>query len=164
MVIGVNYKRDYVVHLYCNTQIPRNVKLDGPFRILTLNNEATGLDGTLALMGFEFSSYEGGLVEYSWFKELQRGEYSQDTYYIPHNLYIMNFSTIDIPDQPIEPSDINLEEKQVTITENGVTTVTPTLMEGYDALSSVEITTNVPSDVNNANVNNDSLLQLMEHL
>ena len=36
-----------------------------------------------------------------------------------------------------------LQEKEVTITENGTTTVTPD--EEYDGLSSVEVTTNIPS-------------------
>lgn len=39
-------------------------------------------------------------------------------------------------------ADPNLEEKTVEITENGTTAITPT--EGYDGISSVNITTNVP--------------------
>lgn len=42
-----------------------------------------------------------------------------------------------------------LQEKEVTITENGTTTVTPD--EEYDGLSSVEVTTNVSSE-NNAHI------------
>ena len=34
----------------------------------------------------------------------------------------------------------------------------PSIDKGYDALSSVEITTIVPSDINNANVNSNSII------
>lgn len=159
MTITTNSNLDYLLKLYMNnTQVARSFSQDGPFYILTLNQVNTGLDGTLCLVGFRFSNYEEGYIEYTIFKELQRNEYSVDSYIIPSGIYNLWFSTAPVPDEPISPQDINLEEKQVTITENGITTVTPTLMEGYDALSSVEITTNVPSDVNNANVNTNSII------
>ena len=45
--------------------------------------------------------------------------------------------------------DVNVQDKSIEITENGVTIITPDV--GYQGLGEVEITTNVPSDINNQN-------------
>lgn len=46
---------------------------------------------------------------------------------------------------------LKLQDKNITITENGLNILTPDV--GYQGLGEVQITTNVPSDVNNQNKN-----------
>lgn len=52
---------------------------------------------------------------------------------------VTNYATADVNVQP------NLESKSITITENKTTTITPD--SGYDGLSSVEVITDVPGDI-----------------
>lgn len=47
----------------------------------------------------------------------------------------------------IESNQIQLQNKQVEITQNGTETIYPDIAEGYDALNSVEVTTSVEQQV-----------------
>ena len=82
------------------------------------------------------------ITSYALGKKASGGEEPTGTIEITSNgiTNVKDYATADVNVEP------DLESKSVTITENTTTTITPT--SGKDGISSIEITTNVPSSGN----------------